>query len=178
VPTREPAERGVSSLGRGSIETGSRATDSAEPASIDTASIDTTGFASFLEALGAKIDSISAERATLTMPVTPALHQPNGIVHGGIYCTIVETLASLGAAVWLGDRGHVVGVANHTDFLRATRTGTLYAVSTPIHRGRTQQLWLVEITDAEAGTNGARLVARGEVRLANIASTEHLGGGA
>jgi 1,4-dihydroxy-2-naphthoyl-CoA hydrolase len=161
-----------------SNDTGSINLASIDPDSIDPDSIDTTGFAGFLEALGAKIDSISAERATLRLPVTAALHQPNGIVHGGVYCTIVETLASLGAAVWLGDRGHVVGVANHTDFLRATRTGTLYAVGTPIHRGRTQQLWLVEITDAEPGAEGARLVARGEVRLANIASTEHLGGGA
>jgi 1,4-dihydroxy-2-naphthoyl-CoA hydrolase len=145
---------------------------------VDTNSIDTTGFAGFLEALGARVESINADRATLRMPITPALHQPDGIVHGGVYCTIVETLASLGAAVWLGDRGHVVGVANHTDFLRATRTGTLHAVGTPIHRGRTQQLWLVEISDAEPGTDGARLVARGEVRLANISSTEHLGAGA
>ena len=146
--------------------------------SMDTNLMDTTGFAGFLGALGARIESIGADRATMTMPVTPALHQPNGIVHGGVYCTIVETLASLGAAVWLGDRGQVVGVANHTDFLRATRSGTLHAVGTPIHRGRTQQLWLVEITDAAPGEDGARLIARGEVRLANIVSTEHLGGGA
>jgi 1,4-dihydroxy-2-naphthoyl-CoA hydrolase len=141
--------------------------------------MDTTGFAGgFLEALGVRIGDIAADRATLTLPITPALHQPNGIVHGGVYCTIVETLASLGAAVWLGDRGHVVGVANHTNFIRAIRTGTLHAVSTPIHRGRTQQLWLVEITDDEPGAAGARLIARGEVRLANITSTDHLGGAA
>ena len=140
--------------------------------------IDTALYAGFLGALGARIDTITADRATLTLPITPALHQPNGIVHGGVYCTIVESIASLGAAVWLGDRGQVVGVANHTDFIRATRTGTLHAVATPIHRGRTQQLWLVEITDAEPGSAGARLIARGEVRLANIVSTAHLGGGA
>ncbi len=145
---------------------------------IDTSEIDTTAHAGFLGALGVRMDSVTADRAMLSLPITPALHQPNGIVHGGVYCTIVETLASLGAAVWLGDRGHVVGVANHTDFLRATRNGTLYAVGTPIHRGRTQQLWLVEITDAEPGTDGARLIARGEVRLANIASTDHLAAGA
>jgi 1,4-dihydroxy-2-naphthoyl-CoA hydrolase len=129
----------------------------------------------FLEALGAKVGDVSGDRATMTVQVTPQLHQPNGIVHGGVYCSIVETLASLGAAVWLGDeRGHVVGVANHTDFIRATRSGTLYGVATPIHRGRTQQLWLVQITDQDPSDPSARLIARGEVRLANIASTDHL----
>ena len=168
----------MSSIDDGSIDTGSMDNGSIDTGSMDTSSMDTTGFSGFLESFGARIDSLGADRATLSLPVTPALHQPNGIVHGGVYCTIVETLASLGATVWLGDRGHVVGVANHTDFLRATRTGTLYGVGTPIHRGRTQQLWLVEITDAEPGSDGARLIARGEVRLANIASTDHLAGGA
>ena len=122
-----------------------------------------------LATLGLELGEISADRATLTLPITERLHQPQGIVHGGVYCAIVETLASLGAAEWFGERGNVVGVANHTDFLRATRTGTLHGVATPIHRGRTQQLWLVEITD-DAG----RAIARGQVRLANIASTDHL----
>jgi 1,4-dihydroxy-2-naphthoyl-CoA hydrolase len=133
----------------------------------------------FLEGLGAELGDVTGDRATMTVPVTPRLHQPNGIVHGGVYCAIVETLASLGGAVWLGeDRGHVVGVANHTNFIRATRTGTLHGVATPIHRGRTQQLWLVEITDLDRSDPAARLIARGEVRLANIASTDHLAGGA
>jgi 1,4-dihydroxy-2-naphthoyl-CoA hydrolase len=125
----------------------------------------------FLAELGATVDEVTADRATLTLTITPRLHQPNGIVHGGVYCSVVETLASLGAAVWFGDRGHVVGVANHTDFLRATRAGTLHGLATAIHRGRTQQLWLVEITDDDS-----RLIARGQVRLANIASTDVLGG--
>jgi uncharacterized protein (TIGR00369 family) len=63
----------------------------------------------------------------------------------------------------MGDRGQVVGVSNQTDFLRAVRTGTLRAVGEPIHRGRLQQLWLVEIRDEDE-----RLVARGQVRLQNI----------
>lgn len=119
--------------------------------------------------LGMQLEEISADRATMTVPITPRLHQPHGIVHGGVYCAIVETLASVGAGAWFGERGNVVGVSNHTDFLRATRSGTLHAVATPIHRGRTQQLWLVEITDDDD-----RAIARGQVRLANIASTDQL----
>ncbi len=88
-----------------------------------------------------------------------------GIVHGGVYCSIVESLASVSGQVWLaanGD-GHVVGVNNNTDFLRAISSGTVTAESTPIHRGRRQQLWLITITDDKD-----RLVARGQVRLQNL----------
>ena len=121
----------------------------------------------FLAAIGGEFGVLSADRGELTVPVTPALFQPYGIVHGGVYCTIIETLASVAGAMWFGDRGQVVGVANNTSFLRATSAGTLHAVATPIHRGRTQQLWLVEITDGDG-----RAIARGEVRLANLAAEQ------
>ncbi|MGB9378212.1 MAG: PaaI family thioesterase, partial [Mycobacteriales bacterium] len=93
-----------------------------------------------------------------------------GIVHGGVHSSLVETAASVGGALWFGERGNVVGVTNTTHFLRAVREGELRAVATPIHRGRTQQLWLVEIHD-DAG----RLAARGEVRLANLSTADGLG---
>ena len=119
--------------------------------------------AGLLKLIGLRVDLITPDRAEVSITVTPDLFQPAGLVHGGIYCTIVETAASIGAAVWLGQRGQVVGVANHTDFIRAVREGELKAVATPIHRGRSQQLWLVEIHDEQK-----RLVARGEVRLQNL----------
>ncbi|OBF93145.1 Thioesterase superfamily protein [Mycolicibacterium flavescens] len=102
-------------------------------------------------------------RAQLT--VTDKLLQPYGIVHGGVYCSIVESLASVSAAVWLADNGggNVVGVNNNTDFLRAISSGTVTAVSTPIHRGRRQQLWQITIT-----ADDDKLVARGQVRLQNM----------
>ncbi|MCZ8381002.1 PaaI family thioesterase [Mycobacterium sp. CPCC 205372] len=102
-------------------------------------------------------------RAQLT--ITDKLLQPWGIVHGGVYCAVIESLASLSAHVWLSENGGgtVVGVNNNTDFLRALRSGTVTAVSTPIHRGRRQQLWLITITDETD-----RMVARGQVRLQNL----------
>ena len=103
-------------------------------------------------------------RAQLT--IHDKLLQPWGIVHGGVYCSIVESLASVSGHIWLSENGGgtVVGVNNNTDFLRAIGSGTVTAVSTPIHRGRRQQLWLITITD-----ENDRLVARGQVRLQNIA---------
>jgi uncharacterized protein (TIGR00369 family) len=124
----------------------------------------------FNSVLGTEFVAVGADRVVLRCPVKPHLHQPYGIVHGGVYCSLVETAASVGAAAWLGDRGNVVGVANHTNFIRATREGALEVVATPIQRGRTQQLWQVDITD-----DASRLVARGEVRLANLTTADHIG---
>jgi uncharacterized protein (TIGR00369 family) len=125
----------------------------------------------FVELLGLRFDEVTPDRVAMSWDVTPALHQPYGIVHGGVYTSVVETAASIAAAEWLGERGHVVGVTNSTDFLRAVREGSLHAVAQPVHRGRLQQLWLVEIRD-----ESERLVARGQVRLQNITDADRLGG--
>jgi len=130
--------------------------------------IQTTGFDA---TLGLVLERYDGDEVLARLPITPALQQPYGIVHGGVYCAVVETTASVGAALWFGDRGHVVGVANHTNFLRAVREGELTVRATPVHRGRTQQLWTVDVRDEQD-----RLVARGEVRIANIVSADVLGG--
>lgn len=117
----------------------------------------------FVGLLGLKFDEADADRVVIRWQVRPELHQPHGIQHGGVYCAVVETAASVGGSLWLGDRGRVVGVSNQTDFLRAVREGELTAVGTPVHRGRSQQLWQVEIRD-----DAERLVARGQVRLQNL----------
>ena len=118
----------------------------------------------FAEHLGLRLTEVSGDRVVATWQALPKLHQPYGIVHGGVHCGVVETLASVAAAVWLGDRGQVVGVNNNTDFFKAVREGAMTSTATPLHRGRLQQLWLVEtVSDA-----GARLVARGQVRIQNL----------
>lgn len=121
----------------------------------------------FTELLGLELVEMSGDRVVVRWKVRPELLQPLGILHGGVHCSVVETAASIGAAMWFGERGQVVGVANSTDFLRAVREGVLTARATPVHRGRSQQLWLVEILD-----EAERLVARGQVRLANLASPQ------
>lgn len=109
-----------------------------------------------------------------TIEIAPHHHQPYGVVHGGVYCTLVETLASVGGAMWAMDQGMMgcVGVHNATDFLRSVREGTLTGTATPIHRGRTQQIWVVEVTRSSDG----KLVARGQVRLQNLADESAIGG--
>ena len=117
----------------------------------------------FVRHLGVEFGEVTGDRVTATWTAKPDLHQPYGIVHGGVHCSVIETLASVGAAVWMGERGKVVGVNNNTDFYRAVRTGTLTSTATPLHRGRSQQVWLVETLDADG-----KVAARGQVRLQNL----------
>jgi uncharacterized protein (TIGR00369 family) len=116
-------------------------------------------------ALGIEFAEMGPDRVVANWTVDERHLQPYGIVHGGVHCAAIETTASVGAAIWCLERGNkVVGVSNHTNFLRATHAGDrLTATATPIHRGRSQQLWQVEVTDQDT-----RLVARGEVRLQNL----------
>ena len=118
----------------------------------------------FTKLVGLRFEEVSGDRVVLTCPVTADLHQPYGLVHGGVQATLAETAASVAGALWLGDRGKVVGVSNHTDFLRAVRGGELRAEATPLARGRTTQLWQVEIGDEQG-----RLVAHAKIRLQNLA---------
>jgi uncharacterized protein (TIGR00369 family) len=89
-----------------------------------------TGSPGHNEALGVALEEVTADRVTLTMVIGPQHHQPYGIVHGGVWCALVETAASVAAATWLADRGRVVGVSNHTDFLRAVGDGVATATAT------------------------------------------------
>jgi len=118
----------------------------------------------FIAYLGLELTEVSPDRVVAVWKATPQLHQPAGILHGGAHCSVVETLATLGAALWLGDRGNVVGVNNNTDFFRAVRSGSLTSVAQPLHRGRSQQLWLVETTEDASGLTASR----GQVRLQNL----------
>lgn len=91
--------------------------------------------------------------------------QPSGVVHGGVYCTLVEAVASTGSVVHVASDGRfAMGVHNATSFVRPTRVDdTLTAVATPVHLGRTQHLWDVRITRGDG-----RLAAKGELRTAIV----------
>ena len=101
-------------------------------------------------------DEVVAEWA-----VAPQHLQAYGIVHGGVYSGVIETVASVGAALDAMTRGQsAVGLENHTSFLHAVREGTLRAVARPLSRGRRTQVWEVAISD-----EGGRTVATGRVRM-------------
>jgi uncharacterized protein (TIGR00369 family) len=117
----------------------------------------------FASHIGLVIDSAEKDRVEGHVDIDDHHTQPFGIVHGGVYCSIVETLASMGAFLTaVEDAKNAAGVENHTSFIRSIGAGSrVTAVATPIHRGRTMHLWEVSIVDERD-----RLVARGTVRLA------------
>ena len=125
------------------------------------------------EAMGMKITSATKDEVRAEMTIGPQHLQAYGIVHGGVHCGVIETLASIGAYLVARERGqHVVGLENNTSFIRAVRAGTrLRAVATPVTRGRQTQVWAASIVD-----DGDRLVATGRVRLLCLASDQSLAG--
>ncbi len=115
--------------------------------------------------LGLQWDTLASDRVTAHLDVDERHHQPYGIVHGGVWCSMIESMASIAAALRIAPAGKLcVGVSNATDFLRSHRSGRIDGVATPVHVGRLQQLWQVELTRADDG----KAVARGQVRLQNV----------
>jgi 1,4-dihydroxy-2-naphthoyl-CoA hydrolase len=112
-------------------------------------------------AMGIRIVRATREEVVAEIPIQACHLQAYGIVHGGVYSGIIETLASIGAAIHAMPEGKtVVGLENHTSFLRAVREGTLHAVATPLSRGRRSPVWECAVRDDKQ-----RLVAQGSVRL-------------
>jgi uncharacterized protein (TIGR00369 family) len=97
---------------------------------------------------GLEIDEMSAERATARVPVRNAICQPMGLVHGGVFASIAESLASLATGAGVVPEGLVPqGLSNATSFLRPILEGTIHATAIRRHRGRTTWVWDVEISD-------------------------------
>jgi 1,4-dihydroxy-2-naphthoyl-CoA hydrolase len=127
--------------------------------------VDLTAASAFVAATGLQLTEVTGTRVAGHIDVGPGHHTPWGVVHGGVYCTVVESAASVGASTAVADRGQfAVGVNNSTDFLRPMTAGRLDVVAEPLQQGRTLQLWLVTLTRPEDG----KLVARGQVRLQNV----------
>jgi uncharacterized protein (TIGR00369 family) len=88
------------------------------------------------------------EEVTATVPVREALKQPMGLVHGGVFASIAETLAATATAIAVaGDGKRAMGLANATSFMRPITEGTIHATARRLHRGRTTWIWDVEIRD-------------------------------
>jgi uncharacterized protein (TIGR00369 family) len=127
----------------------------------------------WLKAMGITITLATTEEVRAELTVRPEHLQGYGIVHGGVHCGLIETLASIGAAlVALPRNQSVVGLENNTSFVRAVRAGAkLHAVSTPVTRGRRTQVWVAQVLDDQE-----RVVATGRVRLLCLEQEQELAG--
>jgi uncharacterized protein (TIGR00369 family) len=127
----------------------------------------------WLQAMGVTITRATQDEVRAELTVGPEHLQSYGIVHGGVHCGLIESMASIGAALYAISRGQsVVGLENNTSFVRAVRAGArLHAVSTPITRGRKTQVWEAQVLDEEE-----RIVATGRVRLLCLEADQTLAG--
>ena len=97
---------------------------------------------------GLEILSHDAQEARGQVAVSDQVKQPMGLVHGGVFASIAESLTSMATASAVWDQGKSAqGLSNQTSFLRPITEGTVHAVARRRHRGRTTWVWEVEITD-------------------------------
>jgi uncharacterized protein (TIGR00369 family) len=97
--------------------------------------------------LGIKTVLATPEKVVLQVEVGPKVHQPYGILHGGVSALLAEGAASIGGAVSVAPDHIVVGTELNCSHLRSMRSGVLTATATPLRKGRTVHVWNIELTD-------------------------------
>ncbi|MGZ4169384.1 MAG: PaaI family thioesterase, partial [Solirubrobacteraceae bacterium] len=98
--------------------------------------------------IGLEVTDVTDGRVCGRVPVRDELKQPAGLVHGGVYASIAESLASIATHLGVAEDGSVaMGLSNQTSFLRPVTSGAINAVARARHRGRTTWVWEVELTD-------------------------------
>ena len=128
--------------------------------------------AGFDTAMDFRFVRASRDEVVLEYDIEAKHLQPYGIVHGGVHCAAIESTCSTGAGFDAMARGQsVVGVENHTSFIRAARGGRVRVTATPLTRGRRSQVW-----EATARDEQGRIIATGRVRLLCLDPGSDLGG--
>ncbi len=118
--------------------------------------------ASLEDVLGFSLERLDEETWKISTEIQDAHRQPLGLVHGGTYAAMAETVASVGTVAAVFPDGNIaVGQSNLTHFLRPARRGTITGTARAIHRGRTSWIWEIDMTDDQG-----RRVARSTVTMA------------
>jgi 1,4-dihydroxy-2-naphthoyl-CoA hydrolase len=103
------------------------------------------------DVLGFELVEMSEDRCRARFSVERRVQQPMGLVHGGAYAALAESMVSMATyQAVAGDGSIAVGQSNHTTFLRPVTDGEVHAEARPLHRGRTSWVWDVDFTDDEA----------------------------
>ena len=123
-------------------------------------------------AMGLRFVRATVDEVIAELEIGAQHRQPYGIVHGGVHAGVIETVTSVGAALYAMAHGRsVVGLENSTSFLHAVREGTLRVTARPLTRGRRTQVWEGTVADG-----AGRTVAVGRVRLLSLEADAALAG--
>ena len=100
------------------------------------------------EFLGLKWVEIGETFLKMSMPVHPTIRQPYGFLHGGASCVLAETIGSVGSALVIDrEKYYCVGLEINANHLRSVKDGTVVAIASPLHLGKTTHVWDIKIYD-------------------------------
>ena len=103
-----------------------------------------------METLEIEFTDITEDTITARMPVTPRVHQPDGVLHGGASVALAESVGSAGAFIFLNAENVAIrGIEISANHVKSIREGWVYAKATILHKGRTTQLWHIKIVNDE-----------------------------
>lgn len=103
-----------------------------------------------METLDIEFTEVGDDYLIAKMPVTPKVHQPDGVLHGGATVALAESVGSLASFVFLDtDNFYVRGIEIAANHIKSISEGYVYAKATYLHKGRTTQLWDIRVTDEE-----------------------------
>lgn len=101
-----------------------------------------------VDTLGVTFEALGDDYLVAKMPVTSAVHQVDGVLHGGATAALAETVGSAACAVFCkADEVIMRGIEISANHLRGVRSGFVYAKATVVHKGKTMQHWSIQITD-------------------------------
>jgi len=107
----------------------------------------------FDQLYGLELLACSDEEVRAQLTVRDEVRQQMGLVHGGVYASMAEAMASIATALAVAEQGDsAVGLSNATSFVRPIKEGTVHAVGTCMHRGRTTWVWDVRFSDDQGRT--------------------------
>jgi len=103
-----------------------------------------------METLNISYIDVGDDFLTAKMPVTPRVHQPDGVLHGGAMVALAESVGSAASYVFLNtDEFYIRGIEIAANHVKSIQEGNVYAKATFIHKGRTTQLWNINITNKD-----------------------------
>ena len=103
-----------------------------------------------METLEIEFTEVGDDYLVARMPVTPRVHQPDGVLHGGASVALAESVGSAGALFFLDSEEYIIrGIEIAANHVKSVREGYVYAHASILHKGRTTQLWQIKITNEE-----------------------------
>jgi uncharacterized protein (TIGR00369 family) len=100
-----------------------------------------------VEVIGIEITDFGDDFLCARMPVDSRTHQPMGILHGGASVALAETVGSIAANMAVDENYYCVGLDINANHLRPATSGFVSAKATPLHIGKTTQVWEIKIQD-------------------------------